>query len=193
MAARDVGTTVEDVLPNRLEGMREPRAVGGDNGHIPLTIKAVGRAVVLKASPRGRRRRSDRSPSGRGPWRCGGMLLGEVVVAVVPAGAEEQAVVTHDPAVLALVAKLVVRVGEDVGDPAAGVDCQRVGGVVVAGHIDTGAVQTAAQPTGAVGASAVHDADAVDAVDEEVPLAVDALRGVVVLDRRFAAEDAVQL
>ena len=54
-------------------------------------------------------------------------------------------------------------------------------------------MQVAAQPARAVGTGAVDQAGAVQAVDEQVPLAVDALLGVVVLEGRFAAQGPVQL
>ena len=54
-------------------------------------------------------------------------------------------------------------------------------------------MQVAAQPTRPVGSSAIDQTGAVHMVDEEVPLSVDALLRVVVLECRFPTQDSVEL
>ena len=129
----------------------------------------------------------------QGAGVAGGVFGGEVVVVLVPAGAELEAVVGDHPAVLAAVLVFVVGIGEDVGNPADGFDGEHVGAVEVAGDVEAGHADVAAEPAGAVGAMGVGDAGAVGLVDEHVPLAVGAVGGAVVGEGGFAAEDAVHL
>ena len=125
------------------------------------------------------------------PRVCGGVGGLEVVVAVVPARAKQQIAAAHHPAVLLLVAVVLRGVDEHVADPRAVlVGGEYLRAVVTPRNVDRSIADVGAQP---LGDERVGHAGAVRIVDEDVPFAVGAVGVVVVVDRRFASERAMQL
>ena len=164
------------------EGVRDEEVVFVDDVHVPVAVNALLRVVVIDCSVPSKYvvevdgAVHESFGIGGGVFRLGGAVL-------VPSGAEDEAVVPHDPGVLR--SDGARRVLEFVVDPTAvcagGCRDHESMGVAV------GALRLLEVGSSKRGDDGMGEEDVVFVDDVHVPVAIHALRCVVVCDRRFAA------